>query len=88
LSRPDTFSPLRERALKESIEALAGRIREHDPEIIVIVLKRIEPYVREAIQKAGVSCPVYSLPFPGNGHQRRFIRGLVEILNRYIKDKI
>jgi len=78
----------RERVLKESIEALAGRIRDHNPGVIAIVLKRIEPHVREAIRKAGVSCPVYTLPFPGNGHQSRFIRGLVEILKRYIKDKI
>jgi hypothetical protein len=31
---------------------------------------------------------VYTLPFPGNGQQSRFIRGLVEVLKRHIKGEI
>lgn len=74
----------RGRLLKEAIPALSRRLKCYKPEVIAIALKRIEKYVREAIDKADLSCPIYTLPFAGNGHQNKYIDELSKILKRHM----
>jgi hypothetical protein len=79
--------PLQERTmmLKDSIEYFSSRLKEYRPEAIVIFLKSIESHVKEALRKAEISCPVYTLPFPGFGHQKNYIRELCKILQKHLK---
>ena len=71
--------------LEDSIEYFSGRLKEYRPEAIVIVLKRIESQVKKALRKAKISCPVYTLPFPGFGHQKIYIKELRNILQNHLK---
>lgn len=71
--------------LKDSIEYFSSRLKEYRPEAIVIVLKRIESHVKEALKKAKISCPIYTVPFPGFGHQKNYINKLCEILQKYLQ---
>lgn len=84
---PVDKSPPKERAmmLKDAIEYFSSRLKEYSPEAIVIVLKRIESHVKEALRKAKISCPVYTLPFPGFGHQKNYIRELRKILQSHLQ---
>ena len=77
----------REKTLELGIIRLSKKLIDFDPEAIVIVLKKIERYVKNAISIAGLSCPVYSLPFPGNGHQNRFIKDLSTVLEKHYSEK-
>jgi hypothetical protein len=71
--------------LTDATESFSHRLRDYSPEAIVIVLKRIEPYVKEALRKAKISAPIYTLPFPGFGHQKNYINKLYEILRTHFK---
>ena len=71
----------REKYLKKGILQLSDKLRLYNPEAIVIMLKKIERHVKSAVAIAGLTCPVYALPFPGNGHQNKFIRGLKNVLD-------
>jgi Tetrapyrrole (Corrin/Porphyrin) Methylases len=74
----------REKQLGDSVDALSERIREANPSVIVICLRKIEAFVREAINKSGCSPKVCTLPYPGHGHQKKYIEGLAAIINQYI----
>lgn len=74
----------RELVLEKSINALADRIKEYDPSVIIIVLKKIEKYVNKAISKSKVTPVVHTLPFPGNGHQNKYIKELSKLLRKHI----
>jgi hypothetical protein len=75
----------RNKMLKDSIKYFSSRLRKYSPEAIVIVLKRIESHVKEALKKADISCPIYTLPFPGFGHQNNYINELCKILQRHLQ---
>ncbi len=77
----------REQLLKSCIPHLSRRIKQMQPTVIVTVLKRIETHVREAINQSGISTKAYTLPFPGNGHQNRYIVMLAEILQQHLSGK-
>ncbi len=77
----------REKLLEQGIIRLSKKLIDFDPEAIVIVLKKIERYVKNAIGIAGLRCPVYSLPFPGNGHQNKFIKELSSVLENHYFEK-
>jgi len=65
----------------DSEKCLANRIKCYNPEAIIIVIKAIEKNVWNAIYKAGVDTShVYSLPFPANGHQQKYLSGLKDVL--------
>ena len=81
----DMPSEQRERILIDSISALSDRLKTYSPEIIAIALKKIERHAKKAINKASLSCPVYTLPFAGNGHQNKYIEELVNILERHLR---
>jgi len=74
----------RERSLVASVPALAGRIRTSNPSVVLIVLKKIEPHVREALGLARVDVPTYVLPFPGQGHQREYVEQLTAVLRDHL----
>lgn len=74
----------RERVLEQSVDTLSLRLSDARPEVIVIVLKKISGLVREAVTKAGLQVLIYELPFPGSGHQNRYIKPLAEILRKHI----
>jgi len=74
----------REKELKRCIIPLSERIRKFNPPVIAIVLKKIETYVREAINKSGCTPEIYVLPFPGNGWQNKYFAGLSEIILKHL----
>ena len=73
----------RESTLEQGIIQLSAKLKDYKPEVIVIVLKKIDRYVKKATKIAGLSCPIYTLPFPGNGHQNKFIQEFSNILEKH-----
>ncbi len=73
----------REDVLKNCIVPLADRLAKWQPKVVCIVLKKIEPYVRSAIIKSGIYATVYVLPFPGNGHQNKYISELTKVIKKH-----
>ena len=59
---------------------LAARIAEYQPEAIVCLLSRIENIVEAAKIESGSTASFYSVPFPGNGHQKRFHAEMKKII--------
>jgi hypothetical protein len=86
---PINHLPLREREkqLQDNVEALSQRIREANPSVVVVVLKKIETYVRAAVERSHLSPRLYVLPFPGSGHQNKFLEGMVPIIKKYVPVK-
>ena len=74
----------REQILKDNIPLMAQRLSQLQPHVVCIVLKKIEGYVREAIKEAGIGPQVYVLPFPGLGHQDKFIDKMTEIVDVHL----
>ena len=74
----------REKCLQESVIGLSQRIKEMNPAVIVIILKKIETYVRVAILKSGLNPPTFVLPFPGHGHQAKYKEQLIEIIQKHL----
>lgn len=63
-----------------SIEVLAERLKQYQPEYVVSVLMSIDEPVRKAVTLAGLQVPVFAVPFPGQGQQTRFVDELTRIL--------
>jgi hypothetical protein len=59
---------------------LAERIKAYRPEAIVCLLRSIKSNVCTAAKTANSDAKLYSVPFPGMGHQKRFHDELIEIL--------
>jgi hypothetical protein len=59
---------------------LQRRIAEYRPLAIVCLLKSIGAIVRAAASRAGFDGPFFEVPFPGNGHQRRFHLQMIDIV--------
>ncbi len=79
------MTPLRkEEVLSGGIRSLATRLTFYKPEIVVIVLKGIERKVNEALDLSCIKCKRYTLPFPGNGHQIKYIQKLSKILKSHM----
>ena len=74
----------REKCLQDNVIGLSQRIKEIDPEVIVIALRKIETYVRVAALKSGLKPAIFVLPFPGHGHQAKYKEQLFEIIQKYI----
>jgi hypothetical protein len=66
--------------LYEARDSLAIRIAEYQPLAIVVLLKKIEPIVRDAKKAAGSTATIYSVAFPGNGHQGKFLDQMRDIV--------
>jgi putative transcriptional regulator len=65
--------------LRKNVPLLAQRMTRYQPEIVVTLLKRIGPYVQDAISQAAVDVKHYCVPFPGTGQQGNFRRKMAEI---------
>jgi len=78
----------REKTLELGVKSLSKKLIEYQPMAILIVLKRIERYVINAIKMDGLSCPIHTLPFPGNSYQNKFKQELITILEKYYGDEI
>jgi len=73
--------PTRRRARENGVRLLANRIRTYEPETVIVVMRAIARYVKESIGIAGLNLvPVYSLPFPSMGNQRKYVVKLTEVL--------
>jgi hypothetical protein len=75
LSRPERLE-----VIESCIDVFSERLREFQPKHVIAVLKRIEAPVREAVQRTGLRVPFDVVPFPGHGHQPRFVDELSKIL--------
>ena len=73
----------REAKLVDESEAFAERVVQMNPKVVVIILRKIEKIVREALCKAGSTAEVHVLPFPGNGHQSKYQAQLISIVREY-----
>jgi hypothetical protein len=74
----------REQVLKDSVDSLADRVRNSEPAVVIAVFRKIEGHVRRAVEKSGIAATVCVLPAPGNGHQNKYVQGLVEILRKHL----
>ena len=79
-------SSRRKEVLSNSVPSLAKRLKSYKPEIVIIALKKIERKVNEALELSSIQCERYALPFPGNGHQNKYIQKLSKILKSYTQD--
>ena len=72
--------PQRRAKWLEGQQSLADRIAVYQPEAVVSVLMRIEPFVNAAATMAGSKAPRYAVPFPGMGQQARFLKAMAHII--------
>jgi hypothetical protein len=70
----------RERACRDARPDLAARIAGYQPNAIVTILRRIGDDVEIAACRAGSKACLYCVPFPGQSHQEKFRKGMLEIL--------
>ncbi len=76
----------RRRLRCESVLDLARRLSDYRPAVVVALMIGIEPMVRDAIAKAGLSDrPFHVIPFPGCGQQGRFSSKMAEIIPKLPK---
>ena len=75
----------RRQSLVAGVPALAHRIRMANPDVVVVVLRKIESHVREALVQAGIEVPTYVLPSPGQGHQAAYRTQLSGILKDHLR---
>jgi hypothetical protein len=70
-------------ALDSCIDSFAERLRTLMPDRIVVFLKRIESAVTRAALLADIPVgKLIVLPFPGNGHQNRYVTELTALLEQ------
>ena len=74
----------RESTLWASIDGLAERIHDLNPSVVAIALRKIENHVREAVRRSGRQPLIEVLPFAGNGHQRKYISKLCELITCHV----
>ena len=74
----------RKKVLADSVEPFSEKLKKHQPKVVVAVLKKIAPHVKTAARISGLGCPVYVLPFPGQGTQNQYTKGLVRILKDHL----
>lgn len=66
---------------KQSVPSLAERIKKYNPDAVVVVIKGIKSNVEDAVKIAGVEkIPMYFLPFPAQGNQRKYVKELASTL--------
>lgn len=58
------------------VASLATRLKVYRPQVMVALLKAIEPSVIQAGRLAGLAIVPSAVPFPGNGQQANFRREL------------
>jgi len=74
----------RRQCIKNSVQSLAERIKMYSPIVVVSILKSIEKDVSKSLDLSGVNIEeLYSLPFAGNGHQKKYIEELSKIVKKH-----
>lgn len=66
------------------IEKLKESLESYNPQAIIITLKEIDGFVRDAIKRSDIILSrelIFTLPFPGKGHQNDYMSGLRAALN-------
>ena len=61
------------------------RLKSYHPRAVVTVIKRIDFFVRYAVEEAGLELRLDFLPFPSHRNVARFVDGLSDVLAREIK---
>ena len=81
-------SDILEKARKEAVAGLAKRLKEIKPKQVAVIMGGITPYVKQAIEKAGLKLgPVEVLPFPGKEYEAGYKEKLLKILARVLPQK-
>ena len=71
----------KKRACQDAVGKLVLKLQAAQPSAVICVMRRISPIVQQALRVAGfASLPFWSVPFPAQGHQREYVRELVQIL--------
>ena len=79
----------RQRYRELCVDDLALRLRAASPKAIVVVMKRIVPFVERAANHAGLTAlPPIALPFPAQGNQLRYVEGLTLVLRDFRQEGI
>jgi len=73
----------RKQVLIGCIDAFAERLRDLKPDTIIVFLNRIRSPVERAVSLANIPVTkLLYLPFPGYGHQKKYVDPLAEFLER------
>ena len=67
---------------REGVPALANRLKDYKPEVVICIMLAISDYVKDALEKSKLpaATPYYAIPFGGNGQQGRYRQKLAAIL--------
>ena len=66
---------------REGVSPLAQRMRDYQPQAVVVVMCAIEPMVVDAMREAGLgNLKPYVVPFPRNEHLKRFKNKMADII--------
>jgi hypothetical protein len=79
--------PEREKRLDAAIDGVARRIKEMDPYVLAILLRKINTRVEEAVRSSGRQPIIVPLPFPGRSHQAKYKDKLCELIQAHIPPK-
>jgi hypothetical protein len=72
----------RRRARVDGVQGLEARMASARPVAVACVMRGIAPIVRDALRRSGLAGrPFYSLPFPAQGHHRRYVDELASIMS-------
>ncbi|WP_319409473.1 hypothetical protein [uncultured Desulfosarcina sp.] len=74
----------RQRKLAEAVVGFSDRLARLRPLVVVVILKKIAAHSRIAAAMANLDVPIYVLPFPGYGHQKKYINGLRKIIRKHV----
>jgi len=79
---------LRRQAREDEVHPLAERMQSYNPEVIVVVMIAIADHVRRSAEIVGLnSVPFYSVPFPAQGNEKRYVNELTKVLRRLQDEK-
>ena len=71
----------RQRYRKQGVKELAERISTSSPKAVIVVMKKILPFVQQSILEVDLDAPrIESVPFPAQGNQLRYIKELTDAL--------
>jgi hypothetical protein len=65
---------------RQSIGSFVERLKDYQPQAIVILLHSIKPMVLQAMREAGLRYVPHCTPYPGFGNQPRFHKAMAEII--------
>ncbi len=86
--KPINHLPPAERVamLQKSVEPLSKRLRDMNPDVVIIVMLGIQGYVHQAVELSGVTSRVEAAHFPASHFLPQFREIVIPILKEYIKN--